>query len=70
MADLETACRELVAEWRNNSYPTDRRKDMPYRTGVGRGYNRASNDLIEAVEYHANVDPEVKTLVAQMEDAT
>jgi len=41
----------LIEEWRNNSYPTDHdaRKRMPYRTGVGRGYNRAANDLIETI---------------------
>jgi hypothetical protein len=75
MTDLETACRELVEEFREQADKVADRSRGPihrtdYARGVSAGLNHALKELERELEEHRDVDPEVKTVVGQMEDAT
>ena len=60
MTDLETACRELLTQWR------ERGVEEPY----GMTWHPPADELEHALEEHTEMDPDVKHLVEQMEDAT
>ena len=64
MTDLETACRELVDRWKDAADYAENEGYLREADGI----NGCVDELEHALEEH--MDPEVKTLVEQMEDAT
>jgi len=79
MTDLETACRELVSDLESrmsnnrekanlHSVGSDELANL-YR-GIAIGRARSAKELERALAEHTDLDPDVKHLVEQMEDAT
>ena len=71
MTDLETACRELVDNWRKQADKVaDRSRGPIHRTDYARGVSAGLNHALKELERELDIDPEVKDIVEQMEDAT
>ena len=65
MTDLETACRELVDRW-DSWLPPEDAMDRPFESHV----RECKRELEETLAEHTEIDPDVKHLVEQLEDAT
>jgi len=65
--DLHTACRELVESWRESEVEqTLNHAELAEQEA----FETCINDLENILDEHDQLDPEVKQLVAMMEDAT
>jgi len=65
--DLHTACRELIEEWRGSEVEqTLNHAELAEQEA----FETCIKDLEKILDEHEQLDPEVKQLVAMMEDAT